>query len=179
MQNQKKLILIKLSFTLVFFLGVFACYWGAINNMLWFGPTVVALIAVLRLTLSSEKRSDIKIILLVSGLGVLIETILIFTGVYTPDSSRVILLPWPLLPEWILALWVNFALKVKDLLGLFKEKLYLSSLVGFIFGILIFRNANARGLLELNLGNLSLLLIAILWALGLTIMIYYALAIKE
>ncbi|MFW6306444.1 MAG: DUF2878 domain-containing protein [Bacillota bacterium] len=160
--------------TLVFLLGVFACYFGAISGLLWIGPVAVVVIGAFRLRISSDLKKDLQVILLVGVIGIIVETLLILSRVYTPDPGKRILLVWPFLPEWILALWVNFSFRIKDILIFIRGRVWLSSIMGFVFGILIFLSASARGLLTMRYSYISLLIISIMWAAAVFLMFYYS-----
>lgn len=159
--------------TVLFLVGVAACYYGAISGLLWIGPLVVAVIGAVKFSFSSDWISDLKLVLLVGILGLVVETLLILLGVYTPAPLKRIWLVWPFLPEWILALWLNFAFRLKSLIPMMRGRMWLSWVTGFIFGILVFKSAQARELLELDLGNISLLIIAGVWGVSVYLMFHY------
>lgn len=91
---------------LIFQAGWFACVWGAGRGMIWLGPLFVAVAMVLQAGFFARMtRSDARFMLLAVSLGAVIDTGLILAGVYDPVRE---ILPWPLAPVWILALWVLF-----------------------------------------------------------------------
>lgn len=163
--------------TVLFLIGVIACYFGAISGHLWVGPLVVALIGALKLFLSPDWTLDLKIVLLVGVLGLIVETLLILLGVYTPAPIKRIGLPWPFLPEWIFALWLNFGFRLKGLISMMRGRIWWGLITGFVFGILIFKSAQARELVVLDLGNISLLIIAGVWSVTVFLMFHYAAAL--
>lgn len=163
--------------TVLFLVGVTACYYGAISGLLWVGPLVVAVVGAVQFFFSPDWILDLKLVILVGVLGLIVETLLILLGVYTPAPLKRIWLVWPFLPEWILALWLNFGFRLKSLIPMMYGRMWLSWVTGFIFGILIFTSAQARGLLELEMGNISLLIIAGVWAVSLYLMFHYGVII--
>lgn len=160
--------------TVLFLIGVIACYFGAISGLLWVGPLVVAVIGAVKLFFSSDWTLDLKLVLLVGVLGLAVETLLILFRVYTPAPRTRIWLSWPFLPEWIFALWLNFGFRLKSLIPIMSQQMWLSWITGFVFGILIFTSAQARTLLELDRGNISLLIIAVVWAVTVFLIFHYA-----
>lgn len=161
----------------LFLIGVIACYFGAISGLLWVGPLVVAVVGAVNFYFSSDWILDLKLVLFVGVLGLVVETAMIFFGVYTPDPLKRIWLFWPFLPEWILALWLNFGFRLKSLIPMMRERMWLSWVTGFIFGILIFKSAQARYLVELDMGNISLLIIAGIWAVTVYLMFHFGIII--
>ncbi|MGM0438686.1 MAG: DUF2878 family protein [Bacillota bacterium] len=159
--------------TVLFLVGVVACYYGAISGLLWVGPLVVAVIGAVKFVFSPDWILDLKLVLLVGMLGLVVETLLILFGVYTPAPLKRIWLFWPFLPEWILALWINFGFRLKSLIPMMYGRMWLSWVTGFVFGILIFKSAQIRELLVLDLGNISLLIIAGVWAVSVYLIFYY------
>ncbi|HRY28465.1 MAG TPA: DUF2878 domain-containing protein [Elusimicrobiota bacterium] len=151
--------------TAVFIVGILACYQGAVRGIPWLGPAVVALLAVIHFAGRKNRRQQMKVVLLVGGIGFLTETIMIAAGLYTPAESTRFLLPAPLCPLWILALWINFALKMGDYLWFMQGRIIRGFVVGFLFGVAIFHNASVMGVGTLNYGKTSLLLAAFVWGL--------------
>ena len=164
----------QLTATLIFIVGVISCYQGAMSGKLWLGPLVVILIALSRTVFDKNRGRELKVLLVVGGLGCLAESLMILLSIYTPDAGARMLLPWPLLPEWILALWINFGLKIRDYMWLMRGRPVLGAVMGFIFGILIFRNAAGMGLLVLGHGSISLYTASLIWAVIVPVLFHYA-----
>lgn len=152
--------------TVLFIAGVIACYQGALSQNLWLGPLVVGLIMLY--DVSSQKEwifQKIKLFALI-GLGAaILESLLIFFSVYTVTETTRWFLPAPLLPLWIFSLWMNYAVRVPAYLPFFHGKHVANFSIGAVFGIIIFRLAERRELVDLEYGMISLMIIAMAWAL--------------
>ncbi len=100
---------------LTFQAGWFACVWGAGQGMVWLGPLFVALVLLFQAGyLADMTRREVRFLLIGVPLGLLVDTGLMLAGVYDPVRK---ILPWPLPPVWIIALWVLFT-------GTFHRSLY-------------------------------------------------------
>ncbi len=164
----------KLLATIFSVLGIVAVYNGATSGRLWLGPLVVLIIAVIRFFLEEEGVILWQKALMVAALGVIIESILIAAGIYTPVEEARIIMPWPLLPEWILILWLNFGLVIDDFRMITRGKLLISSAMSFIFAILIFLKSSYFNLLVIEFHVFSLLIIGFFWILGIALMLKFA-----
>ena len=86
--------------------GWFACVWGAGQGMVWLGPLfVMSVMGFQAWMLARMSRREWYFILLGCLIGLLADTCMISAGVYEPVRK---LMPWPLAPVWIIALWVIF-----------------------------------------------------------------------
>jgi len=162
---------------IVFMIGIIASYQGALNQKPWLGPLVVLIIIAYDL-LAFRKLllPKLKLLAAVAILGILTESILIITSVYSVELTTRWLVASPFSPLWILALWLNFGIRVPSYLLFLRGKHIVNAITGFVFAILIFRSANALGLLSLNNGTVSLIICAIAW--GIVIPIVYIVAAK-
>lgn len=167
--------MIKIIRPILFFLGVFACYGGAITQNLWLGPLVVALIIAFRLFQQKEALLQTIKLLFFIGIGsAILESLLIFSSIYTVNESTRWFIPAPLLPLWILSLWMNYAVMVPALISTFHGKHLKNIAFGAFFSIIIFFNAERRELLELEHGWLSHVIIAAAWGFFLVMIYQYA-----
>lgn len=161
--------------TLTFMIGVVACYFGALQQMPWLGMAVVLLIILIDL-LQDKKliTKKIKLVVLVTLAAAVMETLLIIASVYSVNpSSRLLDLQF-LLPIWILALWVNFSVRIISYLVFTRGKHFVNALLGIVFAVLIFRSAERFGLVELTHGVYSLVIIAAAWGVFVPFIYMYA-----
>jgi len=159
--------------TLTFMIGVVACYFGALQQMPWLGMAVVLLIILIDL-LQDKKliRKKIKLVVLVTLAAAVMETLLIVASVYSVNPSSRLLDFQFLLPIWILALWVNFSVRIISYLVFTRGKHFVNALLGIVFAVLIFRSAERFGLVELTYGIYSLAIIAVAWGHFCTLHLY-------
>lgn len=96
---------------LVTFVGAQLCWWGCVLG----AGTPYAVVAVaftvawvaLHLARSSQRRAELRLVLLATALGVVVDSALVGVGVmHFPEAVRLGPLPTPL---WMVALWTGFA----------------------------------------------------------------------
>jgi hypothetical protein len=151
--------------TMIFMIGVFACYQGALVQMPWVGLLVVGVILVIDLLINRKQvASKLKLVALVGLAGFLIETLMIAIHVYSVSPTSKWLLSPPWVPVWILALWLNFGIRVPAYLPFFRGKHLINILVGFVFAFFIFNSASNLHLINLNFSFWSIIICGIAWA---------------
>ena len=161
--------------TLLFMAGVFACYIGALQQRPWLGMVVVFVI--LGIDLFQHKQlivPKLKLVAVVTIAAALIETLLILTSVYSVAPFSRLLNFQSIVPIWILALWINFSVRVISYLVFTRGKHLINALLGIIFAILIFRSGHRFGLIELNHGIYSLIIVALAWGIFVPFIYIYA-----
>lgn len=168
MENSKlmtKFWLFQILGTMIFMIGVFACYQGALAQMPWVGLLVVGVILVIDLLINRKQvASKLKLIALVGLAGFLIETLMIAIHVYSVSPTSKWLLSPPWVPVWILALWLNFGIRVPAYLPFFRGKHLINILVGFVFAFFIFNSASSLHLINLNFSFWSIIICGTAWA---------------
>ncbi len=149
----------------MFIVGVMACYGGARGGAPWMGPLVVSIIVGVDFALSAKNRvAKAKLLAAVILLGFLAESALITLSLYTPSPASRWVMPVPLSPLWILALWLNFGTRIPSYLLFLRGRHLINATIGFVFAFLIFRSAARMGVLELHHGLLGFTGIAVVWA---------------
>lgn len=155
--------------------GVFACYIGALQQKPWLG--IVVVFVILLLDLLQHKQliiQKLKLVAVVTIAAAFIETLLILTSVYSVTPTSRLLNTQLIVPIWILALWINFSVRVISYLVFTRGKHLINGLLGVIFAILIFRSGHRFGLVELNYGIYSLIIIALAWGIFVPFIYIYA-----
>lgn len=176
-RSKLKMIINQIIGMVVFMIGIFATYQGALNQKPWLGPLIVMLIIIYDL-LSHRKNiiARLKFLFLVAFIGMLTESLLIIFSVYSVEPNTRWLINAPFAPLWILALWLNFGTRLPSYLSFLNGKHILNAISGFVFAILIFHSAKSMGIITFQQGTLSLLICAIAWAI--IIPIIYIIAAK-
>jgi len=164
----------QISSTLVFIIGLIACYQGALRRILWLGPLVILIIAITRFVGNKEWLAELKLVVSVGVIGLILESLLITVGIYTANTDTRWVLPAPICPEWSWALWINFGLKMKDYMWVMKGKPVRGFLVGLFFGIMIFSSVQRMGLGTLNYGKISILIGAVSWGIIVPLLFHIA-----
>lgn len=151
--------------TLLFMVGIFACYYGTLQQIQWLGFTVVSVILLIDLLQNKAQiKQKLKLVIMIGFAAAIIESILISTSVYSVASSSRLLNIHYIVPIWILALWINFIVRVTSYLIFTRGRHFINALLGAVFALLIFRSGNKMGLVELHYGMYSLAIVALSWA---------------
>jgi hypothetical protein len=102
---------------------------GAGRGLWWPGLVVLAVFAVLQLSLSQWRRADACLFVGVSLLGFVLDSTFIQFGLMQFQAA----VPWPgFAPVWMVALWTSFALTLNHSLAFLQGRPLLSGLLGAI-----------------------------------------------
>lgn len=161
--------------TLLFIIGIFTSYLGALQQIPWLGMVVVFVILLIDLLQDKQHiPQKLKLIGAVTIVAAMIESLLIIISVYSVDPTSRLTGFQLIVPIWILALWVNFSDRVISYLVFTRGRHLINALFGIIFAILIFRTGQRLGLLELHYGIYSLIIIALTWGVFVPFIYMYA-----
>ena len=141
--------------TLVNLLGFNAIWFGLILLGNVFIP-IAAIMLLLHLYYQADKN-ELVLILIVAGVGVLLDSTLIYFGIFVfPDSAQ--------LPFWLITLWFCFAATVRHSLSFLAKSKILQVLVGGIFAPLSYLAGAKFSVVYITPEfELSYLLLACLW----------------
>lgn len=147
----------------------FACVIGSAQGLIW--PAVLACLALAVYQLQPARRhpTDLKLIALSIGLGIIVDSIWIQSGLMVFTDAR------PLsqfAPVWIILLWVGFALTVNHSLGWLSAHPMLPALMGMIGGPLSYLAGLKLGAVVFH-GSTILICacLAFAWGLSLSILV--------
>ncbi len=87
-------------------IGWFACVLGGASHRPWTGFLVAMILVGVHLALSVERSLEVRLVVLATAIGALVEAIQIATGTYRFTSGTV---SDALAPSWLLAMWAQFA----------------------------------------------------------------------
>lgn len=150
----------------------FACVLGAANNLPWLG-VVTALTAMLwHFSQANNKKNELCLIVIAMILGGALDQTMLslklieyqHIGNYFNNT-----LP-PIVPFWIIALWVGFASTLNVSLRWLREKKVISILFGLIGGPLAYMSAQKLGAVSLT-SQTSLIALGIAWAIATPILL--------
>jgi hypothetical protein len=146
-----------------FQVGWFACALGAAHGRPVLGPLVVGVLLILQLPLVPAPGKQVRFVLAATLLGWLIDSGLACGGIFTFPSGGMLL---GLCPLWMAALWANFAGTLHLCLDWLRRRYWLAAALGACGGPIAYYGGQRFGALQLG-GDaaLSLLLIAVEWAL--------------
>jgi hypothetical protein len=115
---------------IAFQIGWFACVWGAGRGMIWLGPLFVAVVITVQAWIVTRMTGrDVYFLVCGVSIGLLVDTGLILAGVYDPVRT---LLPWPLAPVWIIALWFLFTGTINSSLAWLHGRTLYAALLGAV-----------------------------------------------
>lgn len=110
-----------------FYVGWWACALGASYGYTWVGPTLIPVWVGLHLIFSPTRKGELLFIVAMAGLGFLIDTICIQTGLFRIEPAM------PVAPLWLVAMWVLWAITFESMV-LLRQHLALLILTGAISG---------------------------------------------
>lgn len=155
-----------------FQLGWFACVLGAAADNPWIGPLVVGFLCVLYVAVLPSRRSLVQLALFAALLGVLTDSVLILSDIFTFTGAS---LPSWLSPLWLTAMWVNLALTLRISLAWLLGRYLLSSALGAVSGPLAYYAGARFGAIEFQTSlPIAVLILALVWSVALPLLIYRA-----
>lgn len=145
------------------FVLFYASWLGSIRAAQTAYPALLSFAALLPLFLFTillrrNRARSVVLILLVSFLGVAVDSTLFGLQFYSfsPASE----LPWPIVPLWLIPLWMGFACSLLDLGPMFSSKLLLGATLGSVSGPLSYAAGEKMGVVKIE-G--SIFVLAALW----------------
>ena len=87
-------------------IGWFACVLGGASQRPWTGCLIALILVGVHLSLSVERSLEVRLVVLATAVGAVVEAIQIAAGTYGFTSGTV---SDALAPPWLLAMWAQFA----------------------------------------------------------------------
>ncbi len=115
---------------------------------------------------SDNKKKTIQIILSISIIGYLFDSILVFFEIYNFQTSLYI----GVLPIWMIVLWPSFAILFDEILMFLAKYKIIAVILSSILGPLTYFAGSPLGLININNLFLFFILMIVFWA---TLMIFY------
>lgn len=135
------------------------------ESWLW----LVALLLIVHLLLRTDRRTELKIMLLSSGVGAVVDIALTLAGVFifTPEPS---FLP---IPIWLVALWLGFAATLRHSLSYLLKRPAIAIAAAALTAPLSYFAAMRLGAVEFGFSTpFTLIVLGVLWAPMMAIFIY-------
>ena len=148
-------------------IGWFACVLGAASYRPWAGFLIAMILVGVHLALSVERALEVRLLVLATAVGAVVETTQIAAGTYRFTSGTVTdALP----PPWLLAMWAQFATTFRFSLHRVVTRLPLAVLFGAAGGPIAFLAGERFGAVTL-LPPVAhgLLRLAVSWAIALVV----------
>ena len=115
---------------------------------------------------SDNKKKSIQIVLSISIMGYLFDTMLVFFEIYNFQTSLYI----GVLPIWMIVLWPSFAILFDEILIFLSKFKIIAIILSSILGPLTYFAGSPLGLINVNNLFLFFILMIIFWAI---LMIFY------
>ncbi len=148
----------------------FAALWGGSEGFIWPGLLAGLLTLVIHINFTEQIKRTLKRLLLATVIGVVIDSLFLFSGVitFTPVAYWPAFLP----PLWMIILWPTFASLFDDIMLWLLAHRWLAIAAGAIAGPLAYLGGQAMGALQLpQEWWLSLMVIGGAWALAMGLLI--------
>ncbi len=147
--------------------GWFACVLGAASHRPWIGFLIAVILIGVHLTRSLERSLEVRLVVMATAVGLVVETVQIATGTYRFSSGTV---NDALPPPWLLAMWAQFATTFRfSLRRVIRRPLY-AALFGAAGGPIAFLAGERLGAITLLPPLMpSLLRLSINWAIALVV----------
>jgi hypothetical protein len=143
----------------------FASVIGAANRLPWAGPLAVLVYAAVHLSMTPDRRGDLRMLAIALPMGLVADSLLAATGVLHFASA------WPsahLAPVWILAMWAGFALTLNHSMAFLRGRWMPAALFGAIGGPLAYLGAS-RAFDAVDFGHglpIAMIALAVTWGIA-------------
>ena len=123
---------------------------------------------------SDNKKKTIQIVLLISILGYLFDTILVFFEIYNFNAS----LYFGVLPIWMIVLWPSFAILFDEILIFLSKYKIIAVILSSFLGPLTYYAGSPLGLININNLIVFFILMIVFWAILMIFYLNYMLKLK-
>ena len=123
---------------------------------------------------SDNKKKTIQTVLLISILGYLFDTILVFFEIYNFKTSLYI----GVLPIWMIVLWPSFAILFDEILIFLSKYKIIAVMLSSILGPLTYFAGSPLGLININNLVVFFILMIVFWAILMIFYLNYILKLK-
>lgn len=149
--------------------GWFVCVLSAAHDVAWVGIVFVAMLLACHLWQARQPYPELRLVLVVVCAAAVWETLLIRAGLIAYPHGAL----WPgLVPPWLLALWVLFAIQLNVLFRWLRGRSWLAMALGAIAGPLSFRAGAALGAAHMPDPPVTMGVLAIGWALWMPTLVW-------
>lgn len=144
-----------------FQLGWFACVYGGAHGMPWLGILFAIPVIAWHLSQANNWRNEAILLTLAVFIGPILDQSLLSFGLSVFPQHDISTL---LLPSWMYALWLLFAVTLNISLRWMRGKTLIAVLFGAIGGPLAYLGASKLGAISFTHLEISMLMLSIGWA---------------
>ena len=123
---------------------------------------------------SDNKKKTIQTVLLISILGYLFDTILVFFDIYNFKTSLYL----GVLPIWMIVLWPSFAILFDEILIFLSKYKIIAVILSSLLGPLTYFAGSPLGLININNLVVFFILMIVFWAILMIFYLNYILKLK-
>jgi hypothetical protein len=123
---------------------------------------------------SDNKKKTIQTVLLISILGYVFDTILVFFEIYNFKTSLYI----GVLPIWMIVLWPSFAILFDEILIFLSKYKIIAVILSSLLGPLTYFAGSPLGLININNLVVFFILMIVFWAILMIFYLNYILKLK-
>ena len=149
----------------------FAAVLGAAHRVPWLGPLVIVPVLAVHLSLTDDRRGELKLLLAAGLLGFLCDTALVTAGVFTPLQHMV---SRPFSPPWMIGLWMNFAATLNVSMTWLRGRYLAAAVFGAIGGPLAYYSGAKLGATEALPSLNGMLVLAVVWGMMTPLLVWLA-----
>jgi hypothetical protein len=131
---------------------------------------------VIHVVLSPYRKAEITLLLSAGALGFCVDSLLIYTGVFTPILY---LFPFPFSPPWMVMLWMNLATTLNISLQKLRGHYLLSAVLGSIGGPAAYYSGAKLGATTAIPGTSDMLVLSAAWASAVPVLFWVAARINQ
>lgn len=124
--------------------------------------------------INSDNKKTIQTVLLISILGYLFDTILVFFDIYNFKTSLYL----GVLPIWMIVLWPSFAILFDEILIFLSKYKIIAVILSSILGPLTYFAGSPLGLININNLVVFFILMIVFWAILMIFYLNYILKLK-
>lgn len=151
-------------------LGIWVCFYGAIEGKYLFTSITVFLLLIAYIITVKKGMIEACVIIFAGIIGAGVESINITIGVYQYVSTAD---QFALLPTWIIMVWFLVGTTTRQLFASLSNRFATTSVTGAVIGTLIYYIAAKLGAIEFTSSNTPFSVIPILlWSLAFPLIIY-------
>lgn len=154
-----------------FNLAWFACVLGAAHGLGWLGPSAVAVVIALHLSLANRPGRELRLVVVAAVTGLVWESLLVRSGLLVYAAPAAVA---GVAPLWIVAMWMNFATTWNVSLRWLRNRPLLAVVFGGFGGPLAFYSGAKLGGVVFGNTAPALAIIGLGWAVLTPLLIAYA-----
>lgn len=148
------------------FIGFNFCWFGLVILGNSFIPIAILLILAhlfIIIKSYSAKQAEIRLMLTIASLGVMLDSLLTYTSVFSfPNKAEGMLLP---IPIWLITLWLCFSTTIAHGLKPLNHSYFLQALFGAVFAPMSYLAGAKLGAVNLGYSwSITYVILSVIWA---------------